>query len=231
MRPCRVGQSFIGARRGVAVHLRALGVGPAGKLQQGFDGAGGLEAGGHRVAARTKFRKSIVGAARRVEREAQFEPFGRQRRGDALAPFDERHGAANRLGKADLPQVLGVGEPVEVGVDDRPFGAIVGLQDREGRAGGLELRVAGRVAQEGAGQRGLAGAQFAAEHQDIAGPSEAGEPPRERKGLLFAFQFDDLDRQIGVKLAVHLSSPPGPPFLRLGSGKRKSPPSPPLPRN
>jgi hypothetical protein len=98
-----------------------------------------------------------------------------ERRQVGRAPLDEQHGPVGAaLAQAELGELLGITEAVEIGVDDGQA-AVVLVDEREGGAGdGDRVRDAERAA-EGAAEEGLARAEIALEEDEIAALERAGE--------------------------------------------------------
>src|SRR5258708_29063037 len=78
-----------------------------------------------------------------------------------LWPFDQHDALGQGVFPAQLEDLLGRLETIEVEVPKGALRRLVNLDQGEGRAGHDQLVVAGRGAQDGAGQRGLAAAEVA----------------------------------------------------------------------
>ncbi len=73
-------------------------------------------------------------------------------------------------------------EAVEIEVPVGALRRLVDLDQGEGRAGHDQRRIAGRRAQDGAGERGLAGAELALQPDDVAGFQARGQGGAELLG-------------------------------------------------
>ena len=94
--------------------------------------------------------------------------------------------------EAELVDLALGAQPVEVGVEDAEAVALVGLDQREGRRRHVERRVAHQRADDGAGERGLAGAEAAREQDQVAGPQHRRELCAERGGRGIVGEDDAL---------------------------------------
>ena len=103
------------------------------------------------------------------QRERDVEPVRRQEAGGAVRPLHHHHGAFGQVVEAELLQLARRVEPVKVGMHHRKARQLVDLHQREGRARHLNVRVAGEMADHGAGERGLAGAEIARQRDQVAG--------------------------------------------------------------
>ena len=81
-------------------------------------------------------------------------------------------------------------QPPQVEMMHRAERRVVALHQGEGRARHLQRRIAGGGAQEGAGERGLAGAELAFQQDRIARPRQGGHRGGERLGRREVGQFD-----------------------------------------
>ncbi len=190
LRSVRLGQALVGARRGVAHHERALGVDEAAPLEQLADrprqGEARLEAADprHRDDAR-------VGAAVRRRVEGDVEPIAGEAAAGPLRPFDEDERPVGRLLPTELRELGRLLDAEQVGVDDRELAAVlhralVDLEEGEGRARHLEIGLADEIADEGAREGRLAGAEVAGQGDEIAGLDERGDVggKRDRRRLV-----------------------------------------------
>ena len=80
-----------------------------------------------------------------------------------------------QLREAQLVQLLGGADPVEIGMGCGHAGFLVALDEGEGRARHVKVGAAGKSADEGARKGGLAGTQFAPEQDRHSGPREQRE--------------------------------------------------------
>ena len=104
--------------------------------------------------------------------ETDVEPVVGQAAVAALRPFDQGGAVGHRVGKADLVELVGRAQAVEVEMGDgQPAGGI-GLHQREGRARHLQAGIVGKRADERAGEGGLAGAEAAGERDHVAGAED-----------------------------------------------------------
>ena len=85
-------------------------------------------------------------------------------------------------------------------MDDREARPVVDLHQSEGRARRLEFGVVEQRAQEGAGERGLAGAEVAGEGDEIARLHEARQVARQRQRRLLVDQVEGLADALAVTL-------------------------------
>ena len=106
---------------------------------------------------------------------------------------------------------LGVGrEAIEIGMEHRHAGLVIALHQREGRARNVEAVIALRHgADEGARQRGLAGAEIALQEDDDAGPCEERQRGAEGLERLRSGEVKRRDRASGGEafvMAGHLAT-------------------------
>ena len=87
----------------------------------------------------------------------------------ALRPFDQRHTMLQHLVEAEFIQLFRRRQPVEVEMMHR-HPRLVRLNQREGRARHLKVRLAGQRPDQAARQRRLAGAKVAGKCEHIAWP-------------------------------------------------------------
>ena len=71
--------------------------------------------------------------------------------------------------EAELGELGRPGQPVEIGVHQREARQLIGLHQGEGRARHFDRLVAGEMADQGAGESGLAGAEIAGQRDQVAG--------------------------------------------------------------
>ena len=81
--------------------------------------------------------------------------------------------------EAELGELAGPGQPVEIGMHQRKARQFVGLHQREGRARHRDVRIVGEVADQRAGERGLAGAEIAGQRHQVAGLERVGDVDHE----------------------------------------------------
>ena len=60
-----------------------------------------------------------IGALRRIEREGDFEPVRIEEIARAFRPFDQGQRAFGRLLPAEVEKLVGLADPIEIGMDDR----------------------------------------------------------------------------------------------------------------
>ena len=175
-------QPLIGAARGVALHVVAPRLAPAGLVEQASRRDRDREALAPEHAARQGRDAARLGPLG-IDVEHDVEPAsGRQPGPGAVGPFDQRDQPLDILDQADVVELVGRADAVEIGMEHGPARCLVALQQGEGRARRLELRVLGELAQDGAGEQGLAGAEMAGERDDVAGLQDRGEIAGERDG-------------------------------------------------
>ena len=128
-----------------------------------------------------------LGRARgRAERgpmtEGDVDAVGRQLVAGALRPFDQRDRAFGQRRQADLLQLGGVADAIEVGVQQRQGGQVVALRQRKRRARHFDRVVVGEIADHGPRRRGLARAQVARQRDDVAGRGQQREIGHQLRG-------------------------------------------------
>ena len=96
-----------------------------------------------------------------------------------VRPFDDPQRIAAGVAETDLLHLVGVLQAIEIIVLDPAARALVGLQQREGRARDLDSGIVDEGTNQRARQRRLAGAQLAVERQRIAGPHRQGQQHRQ----------------------------------------------------
>ena len=161
-------QPLVGARRGVALDAPPLGLAVAGGIQEAAHRRDALRARREGAVAGDP-RLAGFGAGLRLEREGDVEAVRRQEAGRPVRPFQQHHGVLGQVVEAELGEFARAFQPVQVGVHDRKPRQVVGLDQREGRARHRDVRIVGEIADHGAGERGLAGAEIAGQRHQIAG--------------------------------------------------------------
>src|SRR5262249_24333613 len=125
-----------------------------------------------RSLARSDIKQGTAAIA--VDLQGDAEMLGQQG-AQPPRPFDQNDALGQRFLPAQFIDLFGRFEAIEVEV---PVGAarrLVDLDQGEGRTGHDQVRIAGRGAQDGAGERGLAAAEFAIEADDVARAQALGE--------------------------------------------------------
>ena len=77
---------------------------------------------------------------------------------------------------------------------DRAQPGVIFLHQRVGRAGHLQRRIGGGGAQQGAGERGLPGAERAIQQHGVPGPHDGRDPLAQRLGRLQVWQEEAQGR-------------------------------------
>ena len=104
--------------------------------------------------------------------EAHIETVGRQQLAGLLGPFDDADAVLQRHLEAKLFQLRGRAQAIEVEMRHGHARRRVALHQREGRAGDLLALVAGERMDHRPGERRLAGAELAAQCEQIATPRD-----------------------------------------------------------
>src|SRR3546814_4103331 len=109
--------------------------------------------------------------------QGETEAVGPQGWAEALRPFDDQRTLATRFVQGKLFQLLGVFNAIEIDVPEgqTDVGRIIGLDDRESRAGHLALEA--EALEDAAAQRRLSRPQFAEQGDRV---SSAELPPQPR---------------------------------------------------
>ena len=113
-------------------------------------------------------RRHAPAGAAAVVVEAHFETVGRQQVAGLLGPFDDADAGLQRHSRPSSSSSDGAREAIEIEVRHRHARRRVALHQREGRARDLLVLVAGERMDDGAGERRLAGAELAAQREEIA---------------------------------------------------------------
>ena len=129
-------------------------------------------------APRREGREPRLWAVAGRQLQPDVEARRRQRSRRPLGPFDKDDRRLGDLLAAELAQLAGAGEAVEIGMDDGADRGVVGLDEREGRARHLEVRIAGERPDHRPRQRRLAGPEPARQRDEIAGLQIVGEEAR-----------------------------------------------------
>ena len=164
-RPRAACDAPIAAHRGVALQVLQLAV--VGLVDECAHGGKARQARG--PVAMTGERHAPRSAAVAIV-EAHSEPIRRQLIAGLLGPFDDGNAVAERQVEAKLFQLGGRAQPVEVEMRHRHARRRVALHQRERRARDLLALVAGERLDDGTCQRRLAGAEVAAQSQQVAAP-------------------------------------------------------------
>src|SRR6266487_6294834 len=167
-------QTFVDAGRGVALEELAFGIREPRLLEEAPDGEEPFGALRKRAEGGDA-RLAIARAPRRDEMKGDVEPIGRQQSVRAIGPFEQGGGALDRFFEAELDELARLGNPIEIGVDQRKARQRVALDERERRARHFEPLVLGESANQRARERGLAGAEIAGERNEIAGGEDGGD--------------------------------------------------------
>src|SRR4051812_47549644 len=118
--------------------------------------------------------------------EADLEEVGRQRRRHEVPPLDERDSTVvEDLRQPEVDGLLEVLQPVHVEVHEREAPTVVVAHEHERRAGDVLVDAEGRA--EALGERRLARAEVAGEHDDVAGAGDRRDRARERLGVVDGF--------------------------------------------
>lgn len=118
------------------------------------------------------------GAALAFRLQFHIETIGRQLSAQSFRPLDQTGGACERILQAELPSVVRLLQPVEIDMPEFAAFAIIGLNQGVSGAGDF-VGIASPGFDRAARQRGLAGAQIAAEADDVAGPDPLSQPAAE----------------------------------------------------
>jgi len=110
-----------------------------------------------------------------TDRAAPFAPWfqrylnrlSRRQRAEPLWPFDHHCAVSQGVLQAELERFFGTVQPVKIEMGEQTFGALVGLHQGVGRAGGF-LVGPGPGAHHAASQGGLAGAQRSPQQQGVS---------------------------------------------------------------
>ena len=186
----RLYEPFIRADHGgVARHRRPRRIRPAALVDETpgrpADAAGACES------ARTGERGDAAAPSRAgSEFELDVQAFGFQRVVGALGPFHKRDGGLGGVVPSQLHQLLPAAEAIEIRVDDGAGRALIGLHEREGGARNLEVGIVRQQADEGAGERCLAGAEPTRQRHEIACAQLIHENPGETFGRRVIVQED-----------------------------------------
>ena len=159
--------AFVGARRGVALQMRACRVRQAFVGKELADRHHPLEPW-HERAVRDQLGAALVAAEMRRERERDIEPVSRERIRGAVRPFEQHHRGVRRLVDAELGKLARMGDAIEIGVHHGEPRQHVGLHQGEGRTRHLQRGIFGEMADQRARERGLAGAEVARERDQVA---------------------------------------------------------------
>src|SRR5471030_20797 len=127
-----------------------------------------------------------------------------------LRPFHERDAVGAGLLPAELEDLVGRFEAIEIEMPEGALRRVVDLDQRESRAGHDQPGIARNSAQDGTGKRRLAGAQAALQRHEVAGPQAPGQGGAQPLGGGFIRQ--------GQRKSRHLSMPTfstRPPSLAL----------------
>ncbi len=176
--PRAAGDAPIAAHRGVALQILQLAV--VGLIDDCAHGGKARQARG--PIAMTSERHAPRCAAVAIV-ETHNEPVRRQLIAGLLGPFDDGNAVAERQIEAELFQLGGRAQSVEIEMRHRHARRRIALHQRERRARYLLALVAGQRLDDGTCQRRLAGAEIAAQSQQVAAPRD------ERKLLTQAHQL------------------------------------------
>src|SRR4051812_38249390 len=97
----------------------------------------------------------------RIEGEVDFKSVAVEMFATAIRPLDENECAVNRLIPAELKQIVGFFNPIEIGVDNRGVPPLVALHKEKSRAWHFKIGVASQQTNQGAGEGRLSGAKAA----------------------------------------------------------------------
>ena len=114
---------------------------------------------------------------RDVDRDV--EPVGLDQRAGAIGPFNENRGVLRSLFPAKFGQLGNGGYAIEICVYDGEEWKFVRLQHRVGGTRNVELRIAGKIAEYGPDERGLAGPEVAGQRDEVSGTNRRSEVHRE----------------------------------------------------
>jgi hypothetical protein len=111
-------EPFVGARRGVALH-----VAPSSQRKAGA----GEEVADHSDALGARRERAIAGDARvakgrtvlRCQCQRDVEPIGGQKSGGAVRPFQQRHRVLRDVVEAEFGKLIGSRQPVEISMHQR----------------------------------------------------------------------------------------------------------------
>jgi hypothetical protein len=84
-----------------------------------------------------------------------------------LRPFDNKRRIRPRLIQGEFGQLLRIFDPIEVHMPQRNAKVLIGLDDREGRAGNVASEA--EAAKKASSESGLARAEIAVERDHVAG--------------------------------------------------------------
>src|SRR5215831_4994106 len=126
--------------------------------------------------------------------KAHREPFLGQQAAEALGPFDQGDTLGPRFLPAQLEDLLGRLQAVEVKMPEDAARRIVDFDQGEGRAWHDQRRIPRGGAQNGPCQRRLAGAQAALQGNDVARPKTPGERGAQALGCSFVRQEERMGR-------------------------------------
>ena len=161
-------QPLVGARRGVALDALSFGQPVAARIEETADDRDAVGARREGAIAGDP-GLAVLGAGLRLQRERDVETVRRQEAGGAVRPFQQHDGLLGQIVEAKLGELARTLQPVQVGVHHREARQVVGLHQREGRARHRDVRIVGEIADHGAGEGGLAGAEIAGQRHQIAG--------------------------------------------------------------
>ncbi len=133
---------------------------------------------------------SASGIRRVALAQLELEPVSRQHCSGALRPFDQPCFACGRRIEAQLQQLRGIIDAIQVDVADHQIRKAVVLDERIARARHLDVGGGARP-QQSAGELGLARAEHPAQRDHVAGPDQSGKALAELPGRLPIGQRED----------------------------------------
>jgi hypothetical protein len=170
--------------RRVAGHALSLGHGIAGRFQEAAD-RGETFGARREPAIAGHARVAVVGTELGRQRERDVQPVGRQEARRTIRPFQQHHRSLRQIVEAKLREFARRIEPIEVGMNHWESRQFVDLHQREGRAWHRDRRIAGEMANHGAGERGFAGSKVTRKRDEVARLERGGDVGHQaHRGLL-----------------------------------------------
>ena len=149
------------------------GIGKARLAQKVANGKGLIEPLGPSTAPR--FQREATTVEPVSVGDDDVEPLGRQFVACPIGPLDQRKPPFDGLREADLDQFVRISEAIEVKMMNRKASRFVALQQREGGAWHLEIRIAGKTTDDSPREGALAHAEIAVKGDDIPRTSNGGD--------------------------------------------------------
>jgi hypothetical protein len=189
-------QPFVAARGGVALDAPPLGRGVCGGIEKAADVRHALGAGDE-CAIACDAGGAVLRSEPGLEREGDVETIGRQEAGRPVRPFQQHHGVLRQIVEAELGEFARSFQPVQVGMHEGELRQVVALHQGEGRARNRDAGVVGEIADQSAGEGGLAGAEVAGQRQQVARLECRGDIDHQPMRGLLVFERQRVARSAG----------------------------------